>query len=288
LGLGPLPEHKELLMSIKNYDNPWKQPRAQKAQWAKGLKLKNATKESCDTLFFAGCTPAFDPILRHDIVNAATVLKTCGVDMGIFAEKEICCGSPAIRLGDRETFFALVRRNMEEFSKAGIREIITQCAGCYHVLKYDFPEVPGIPEITFKVYHITEYLESLLKRGNIKFTKEIPMTVTWHDPCHIGRHCGIYEEPRNLVRAIPGIKLVEMERIKDQAWCCGAGAGVRTAYPDFALQTATERVEEAKETGAEAMVTSCPYCEQNLADSLRKGGGKMRLYDLTDLLIQAI
>jgi Fe-S oxidoreductase len=114
------------------------------------------------------------------------------------------------------------------------------------------------------------------------------MTVTWHDPCHIGRHCGIYEEPRNLLKAIPGIRLVEMERIKDQAWCCGAGAGVRTAYPDFALQTATERVEEAKETGAEAIVTSCPYCEQNLADPLRSEGEKMKLFDLTDLVLQAM
>jgi Fe-S oxidoreductase len=287
-GLAPLPAHKELLTSIANYDNPWKQPRAQKAQWAKELKLKNANEEKCEILFFAGCTPAFDPVLKHDIVNSAKILKGCGVDIGIFADKEICCGSPAIRLGDRETFFSLVKRNIEEFTKAGVKEIITQCAGCYHVLKYDFPEVPDIPEITFKVYHVSEYMESLLKEGKIKFTKEIPLTVTWHDPCHIGRHCGIYEEPRNILKAIPGIKLVEMERIKDQAWCCGAGGGVRAAYPDLAFKCAEERIEEAKETGAEALVTCCPYCEQNLADPLKAQGETMKLYDLTDLMLQAM
>ncbi len=287
-GLAPLPAHKELLTSIKNYDNPWKQPRAQKAQWAKGLDLKNANKEECPILFFAGCTPAFDPILKHDIVNAAQVLKKSGVNIGIFAETEICCGSPAIRLGDRETFFSLVKRNMEQFAAAGVREIITQCAGCYHVLKYDFPEVPGIPEIPFKVYHISEYLEKLVKEKVITFTKEVQLSVTWHDPCHIGRHCGIYEEPRNILKAIPGITLVEMERIKDQGWCCGAGGGVRTAYPDFAYKVAQERVEEARETGAEAIVTCCPYCEQNLADPLRAEGEHMKLFDLTDLVLQAL
>lgn len=287
-GLAPLPAHKELLTSIKNYDNPWKQPRAQKAQWAKGLNLKNANKQQCEVLFFAGCTPAFDPILKHDIVNSAKLLKECGVDIGIFADQEICCGSPAIRLGDRETFFALVKRNIEAFNKAGVKEIITQCAGCYHVLKYDFPEVPDMPEINFKVYHISEYLESLLKESKITFTKEVPLTVTWHDPCHIGRHCGIYEEPRNILKAIPGIRLVEMERIKDQAWCCGAGGGVRAAFPDLAFKTAEERVEEAKETGAEALVTCCPYCEQNLADPLRAQGNGMKVYDLTDIMLQAL
>jgi len=287
-GLAPLPAHKELLTSIKNYDNPWKQPRSQKAQWSKGLGLKNANKQKCELLFFAGCTPAFDPILKHDIVNSVKVLKNCGVEFGIFADKEICCGSPAIRLGDRETFFTLVKMNIEEFNKAGVKEIITQCAGCYHVLKYDFPEVPDIPEISFKVYHISEYIEALHKQGKISFTKEIPLAVTWHDPCHIGRHCGIYEEPRNILKAIPGIRLVEMERIKDQAWCCGAGGGVRAAFPDLAFKTAEERVEEAKETGAEALVTCCPYCEQNLSDPLKAQGANMKLYDLTDLILQAL
>jgi len=156
------------------------------------------------------------------------------------------------------------------------------------VLKYDFPEVPDIPEINFKVYHVSEYIETLLKQGKITFTKEVPLTVTWHDPCHIGRHCGIYEEPRNILKAISGIRLVEMERIKDQAWCCGAGGGVRAAYPDLAFKIAEERVEEAKETGAEALVTCCPYCEQNLADPLRAQGESMKLYDLTDLMLQAL
>jgi len=288
VGLGPLPAHKELLKSIVNYDNPWKQPRSQKAHWAEGLNLKNAAEQQCDVLFFAGCTPALDPSLKHDVVNSAKVLKACGVDIGILADKEVCCGSPAIRLGDRETFFPMVKKNLETFRQAGVKEIITQCAGCYHALKYDFPEVPGINGMDIEVYHVTEYLDRLLKQGRLKFSREVPLTVTWHDPCHIGRHCGIYEEPRNILKAIPGITLVEMERIKDQTWCCGAGGGVKAAFPDLATKTAKERLEEARETGAQALVTCCPYCEQNFRDSLETEEDGLLIYDLTDLVLKAM
>jgi len=288
MGIGPLPQHKELLKSIKNYDNPWLQPRTKRADWAKGLPVKDASKETCDYLFFVGCTPAFDPLLQHEIINVVKVLDKAGISVGIFGEKEICCGSPAIRIGDRETFFDLVKRNMDLFKKAGVKKIITHCAGCHHVLKYDFPQVPGIETDGIEVVHVSQVLAKLVADGTIKFTREVPMTVTWHDPCHIGRHCGIYEEPRDILKAIPGLRLVEMERIKDQGWCCGAGAGVRLAYPDHAFKVAEERIEEAKATGAEAIATCCPYCEQNLKDPLQRNQEKMKMYDLTDLMLMAM
>lgn len=288
LGIGPLPAHKELLNSIKNYDNPWLKPRARRRDWAKGLDVKDFAKEKCEYLFFAGCTPAFDPLLQHEIQNVINILNKIDVSVGIFGEKEICCGSPAIRIGDRETFFGLMKRNLELFKEFGVKKIITHCAGCYHVLKYDFPEVPGIPKIDFEVLHITEVLSRLVEEGKIKFTKEVPMSVTWHDPCHIGRHGGIYEEPRDILKAIPGIHLVEMERIKDQAWCCGAGAGVKTAYPEYAFRIASERIEEAKETGAEAISTCCPYCEQNLIEPIKRNKEKLKMYDLMDLMLMAL
>jgi heterodisulfide reductase subunit D len=131
-------------------------------------------------------------------------------------------------------------------------------------------------------------LAKLVEEGKIKFTKEVPLSVTWHDPCHIGRHCGVYEEPRNILKAIPGLRLVEMERIKDQAWCCGAGAGVRTAFPDLAFKISSERVEEAKATGAEAIATCCPYCEQNLSDPIKRNKEKIKIYDLMDLMLMAL
>jgi len=288
MGIGPLPAHKELLKSIKNYDNPWLQPRTRRRDWTKGLDIPEFSKEKCDYLFFAGCTPAFDPLLQHEIINTVKVLKKAGVKIGIFGEKEICCGSPAIRIGDRATFFDLVKRNLQLFKDAGVKKIITHCAGCHHVLKYDFPEVPGMPKGDFEVLHVTQVLSQLVAEGKITFTKKVPLSVTWHDPCHIGRHCGIYEEPRNILKAIPGIKLIEMERIKDQAWCCGAGAGVRTAYPEHSFKISSERIEEAKATGAEAIATCCPYCEQSLSDPIKRNKEKIKLYDLTDIMLMAL
>lgn len=288
LGIGPLPPHKELLNSIKNYDNPWLKPRSKRKDWAKGLEVKDAAKEPCEYLFFAGCTPSFDPLVQHEIVNVIKVLNKSDVSVGIFGEKEICCGSPAIRIGDRQTFFSLVKRNIELFNEYGVKKIITHCAGCHHALKYDFPEVPDMPDINFEVVHITDVLSNLIEEGRVVFKKEVPMSVTWHDPCHIGRHGGVYEQPRKILNAIPGIKLIEMERIKDQAWCCGAGGGVRTAYPELAFRTASERIEEAKETGAEAIATCCPYCEQNLSDPLKRNKEKIKMYDLMDIMLMAL
>jgi len=143
-----------------------------------------------------------------------------------------------------------------------------------------------------------EFIDRLIKDGKLKFTRTVPMTVTYHDPCHLGRRdhvyvpgeaiMGIYDAPRDIIQSIPGVELVEMYRIKEYAWCCGAGGGVREAYPDFNLFTATERVEEAKATGAEAIVTACPWCERNFMDAINAGGDRMKVLDIIELVQQAI
>ena len=138
------------------------------------------------------------------------------------------------------------------------------------------------------VYHTAEYINKLINEGKIKIPGELKMRVTWHDPCHLGRHCGVYEEPRGILKAIPGVELVEMERIKDQSWCCGGGGGVRTAFIDFAQKTATKRIEEAKKTGAQAIITECPFCEQNISDALSKMDESIQLFDLTDILMKVL
>ena len=287
-GIGPMPEHQGLIKSVKQYDNPWMQPRTKKAGWAKKLKLKDASKDDVDTLYFAGCTAALDPSLSEVPKNTSQIMVKAGIGLGIFGNNEICCGSPVARIGERETFMSLARRNVELLNKRGIKEIVTSCAGCYRVLKFDYPEVPDIPETQYKVYHTVEYIDHLITQGTLTFTKKIPLTLTWHDPCHIGRHCGIYEEPRNVLRSIPGVTLIEMERIKDQSWCCGGGGGARTAFIDFAVQTAKKRIEEAMKTGAEGIVTCCPFCEQNLSDALTQLNNPLKLYDLTELVVQSI
>jgi Fe-S oxidoreductase len=143
----------------------------------------------------------------------------------------------------------------------------------------------------FGVRHMVEYLDQLLKDNKLKFTKKVPLKVTYHDPCHLGRHLGddgVYEPPRDVLKKIPGIELVEMERNRENAWCCGAGAGVSQANPDLALWTANERLKEAKATGAGALVTSCPWCERNFRDAVKEFGEDIEIYDIAELARKAL
>jgi len=206
---------------------------------------------------------------------------------------------------------------VEMLKNAGAKMVVTLCSDGYHAFKVRYPQM-GM-KVDYKVYHITEFLDQLIKSGKLKLTKKVPMAVTYHDPCHLGRlgepfipwegeekkvfsqmfiydppkpwrkgTNGVYEPPRDVIRSIPGVELVEMERIKEYAWCCGAGGGVIDAYPEFAQWTANERIEEAKTTGAEALVTACPWCKRNFVDVINASGERLKVLDIIELVEQAI
>lgn len=308
-----IPAYDKIMGSLQKYDNVWTQPRARRNEWAKDLEVKDITQEKAQILYFVGCTYSYDSMLQKVPKTAITLLKNAGMDVGILGEKEVCCGSLAYRLGNRELFKKFVQRNLETFSKLEVDMVVTSCAVCYGTFKNLYPKIGDRP---FEIKHWAELLDQLIGEGKIKFAREVSGRVTYHDPCLLGRlgelpkpswkgtklksglwdpsrefrrgTYGIYDPPRRILKSIPGLELVEMERIKDQAWCCGAGGGVRSAYPDFALWTAKERLEEAKSTGAEAIVTCCPWCEGNLTDALRGGDERFNVLDLSDLIMQAI
>jgi Fe-S oxidoreductase len=137
---------------------------------------------------------------------------------------------------------------------------------------------------------MVELLDRLTEQGKIRFNREAPMKVTYHDPCHLGRHVspGVYEPPRSVLKRVPGIELVEMERTRENAWCCGAGAGASQANPEFALWTANERLKEAQSTGASALVTACPWCERNFKDAAKEYGVDMPVYDVAEIVARAL
>ena len=198
-----------------------------------------------------------------------------------------------------------------------MKTVVTSCADGYYAFKVLYPKL--VKSVDFEVLHITEYLDRLIKEGKLKLTKKLPMKVTYHDPCHLGRlgepyvpwegkqikifkqayawdppkpwrkgTKGVYQPPRDILDSIPGLVSVEMERIKEYTWCCGAGGGVKEAYPDFAIWTALERIEEAKATGAEAIVTACPWCVRNFKDAIEESGEQLKVYDIVELVEQAI
>ncbi len=283
-GLGPLEPQNALVKSVRNYDNPWMQPRAMRDRWAKKLRLQIIPKQKADVLYYPGCTAAFVPSVQKVAVATARLFQHLKIDFGILGKEEKCCASTALRVGEQELYEEMALKNIQQFNSIGVKTIVTACAGCFGVIKHEYPR---LAELEPEVLHLSEYLLRLNEEGRLQFPR-FPLKVTYHDPCHLGRHGGVFDAPRKVLNLIPGLELTEMERIGENSRCCGAGGGVRTAHALFAGELATARLEEAVSTGAEALVTCCPFCEQNLGDSLKPMGNPMKLYDLVELIIELL
>ncbi len=311
-----LPQHKPLIDNLKKEDTMMPgMVKEKRGKWANGLKVKDMTREKTEVIYFTGCRFSYDEELWKVPRAAIDLLNQAGVDIGIAGKDEGCCGSRAYQMGYRKEFEECAKKNMEAWKTAGVKTVITSCSDCYFAFKRLYPELGSKVE----VLHVIEYIDRLIKQGKLKLTKTVPMTVTYHDPCHLGRQgepyipwngkekkilnqvviydppkpryngaLGIYDPPRDVLKSIPGLKLVEMERIREYAWCCGAGGGCIDAYPEFSAWTAGERIEEAETTGADALVTACPWCERNFLDAVNSGGRKMKVLDIIELVQQAI
>jgi Fe-S oxidoreductase len=310
-----LPEHMIAIDGLRKEDNMMMKPKAERGRWADGLDVKNLTTEKAEVVFHAGCRLSYDEECRKVAQIVVDLLTRSGIDFGIMGRDEMCCGGQAFRMGYKGEFVKYAKSNMEAWANAGVKTVVTSCADCYHTFKRLYPEMGS----TFKVLHAVELVDLLIKEKRIKLSKDIPMTITYHDPCHLGRQgepyvpwngkekkirgqvvvyepprpryngaLGVYEPPRNVLRSIPGVNLVEMARIREYSWCCGSGGGANFAYPDFSNWTAKERIEEAKSTGAEAIVSACPWCERNFVDAISAAGDTMKVFDVMELVGQAI
>ncbi len=283
------PAYMVMIDSLKKDDNVFGKPKAERGDWARDMDVKDASQEKQDVLYHAGCMLSFDPELWEVPRSAISIMKAAGVDAGIMGIEETCCGGRAYEIGYSGEFTKYAEHFLETVSTLNVSKVVTSCSDGYSTFKNLYPKINI--EMKFEVLHIVEYLDQLIKEGKIKFIREVPKKVTYHDPCHLGRHLGddgVYEPPREVLKSIPGVELVEMERNRENAWCCGAGAGVSQANPDFALWTANERLKEAKATGATALVTSCPWCERNFKDAVKEYGEDIEVYDIAEITRMAI
>ena len=188
-----------------------------------------------------------------------------------------------MRTGDHKAFDSVSQKNYELFKKSGVKTIVTSCAGCYRTLKLDYVDL--LKDLEIEVLHTVEFLDKIINEKNIQL-KNLGLNVTYHDPCHTGRHVGLYEEPREILRKIAN--LTEMKAIKQSANCCGAGGGVKKGFPELALKIGVSRIKEAEETGAEIVVSICPFCYRNLADAIAESGSNLKMVDLMELVEQAL
>jgi len=282
---GPPGDAQVVVKSTVNYRNPYQQPKAMRYRWAKGLDIKDASKEKVDTLYFVGCTAAMIPERTHFALNTVKLLEAASESFGTLGKNEICCGATSYNLGAADVFKDIASENIDMLNELGVEKVLTSCSGCYSVMKNEYPK---IKRRNFEVLHVVEYLDRLIQEGKLKPAKSLDLKVTYHDPCHLGRYSDLFDAPRRILEALPGVELVEMPRSREKSWCCGAGAGVKTTYPDFAAWIGEERVNEAKETGADALVTACPFCEGNLSDVIEATAAGMDIYDITDLVLMSL
>jgi Fe-S oxidoreductase len=271
--------------SLVGQGNPLNEEREKRADWAKGLSVQTFT-EGMDVLYFVGCYFSYDPRLKKVAAATAALLNRAGVEFGILGEKENCCGESIRKTGDEEVFKRLARENIKTFIDHGVRKILVSSPHCYHTFKNEYPEF----SVGFEVIHMSQYLFTLIQEGRLEMTQEVGKKVTYHDPCYLGRHNGIYEEPRGVLKGIPGLELVEMPDSFEDSLCCGGGGGRIWMETPKGERFSDLRVEQAIETGADILATSCPYCIANFEDSrlTLDVEDKIEIKDITEIILEAI
>jgi Fe-S oxidoreductase len=310
-----LEAHQAIVDSLEREHNTLNQPKADRGAWAEDLDVPRLPSEKAAVLFHAGCRLSYDRELQSSAKTAVLLLKNAGMDVGIMGEREMCCGGRIYSMGYRDEFLRFARANLAAWAAAGVKTVVTSCADCYHAFKRLYPPLGS----QMQVFHTAEILSRLIGEGRLVFGSQVPIKVTYHDPCHLGRQgepyvpwdgvekkikgqvvvyeprrpryngvWGVYDPPREILSSIPGVELMEMERIREYSWCCGAGGGVGEAYPDYSQWTAMERIAEARATGAEALVTACPWCERTFMDAVAACEKPMPVYDIVDLVQKAL
>lgn len=315
-----IPEHMMVMENLKKEDNMMLAKKADRGKWAEGLDIKNLAQDQAEVLFHAGCRFSYDEDLWSIIRSGVSLLQRAGVDLGIMGGDETCCGGRAYKMGYQGELTKYAEHNTENWKAHGIKTVVTACSDCYGAFKVLYDKIGLQPEV--EIIHITHFLNRLIKNGELKLTREVPLTITYHDPCNLGRQGepwihwdgvetkiteglrglviqepkkefrrgakGEYDVPREIIKSIPGIQFVEMARIREYAWCCGAGGGVMQAYPEFAAWTAGERIKEAEAHGAEAIVTACGWCERSFRDAVGESATNLKVYDIIELVEKAI
>jgi len=289
----PVKSVRTISASLTGEGNPLNEKRANRAAWAEGLSVKPFA-EGMEVLYFPGCYLCYDPRLKKVAGATASILKRAGIDFGILGAEESCCGESIRKTGDEELFKRLAKENIKTFVDHGVKKILVSSPHCYHTFKNEYPEFM----VNFEVVHISQFLFELINEGRLELNGEYAKKVTYHDPCYLGRHNGIYDEPREVLNRISGLELNEMPDSRRDSLCCGGGGGRIWMETLKGERFSDLRLEQAKDVGAEVLVTSCPYCithfeESRLAleDSEGKesdGGNVIEIKDITEIIAEVI
>ena len=310
-GAGPMPAHKKIAQNIAKEHNQFGAPHANRKKWiTKDVKV--AAK--ADTLYFVGCSASYK---NPEIARAtAKILNGSGTPFMLMPD-EWCCGNTLYSVGMINEATKLAKRNIAMVKATGAKRVVLSCAEGYRMWKVDYPKMLNIAtkDLGFEVIHLIEYADEALKKGALKLTRRVDKRITYHDSCGVSRLCdpwtpwkgtrgwmgtieprlhrrrgraGLYAQSRNILNALPGADVVEMIRIRENAFCCGAGRGAKEAYPDLANSSASYRMEEVREVGAEVLLSACPWCKDNFSQAAKRNGDNVTVMDISEVIAAAM
>jgi len=310
-GVGPMPAHKKVAEKIKSSHNCLGSPHDKRTDW---LPEGVTPAEKADVLYFAGCMASY--VNKEIARSTVKIFKAAGKDFMLMPD-EWCCGNILFSVGLYDDAKAMAERNVAQMRKTGAKTLITSCAEGYRMWKVDYPKLLNIStdELGFKVLHLVEYVDEMIQSGALELKTPFDTRMTYHDACSLSRlsepwtpyegkrgwmgcveprlkrrrgQNGVYAQPRDILNAVPGVNLVEMPRMRENAFCCGAGRGTQEAFPEFATWAAGHRLEEVKEIGAETLVSTCPWCKNNFAKVVKENGDDVQVMDISEVICAAI
>ncbi|OGR03478.1 MAG: hypothetical protein A2284_05050 [Deltaproteobacteria bacterium RIFOXYA12_FULL_61_11] len=278
-------ELRPLFTNLENNANPWGYGSSTRGDWAKGHEVKilcESENSSFDWLYFVGCAASFDERNKKIAIALSNVLKKAGIKFAILGPEEQCNGENARRLGNEYLAQTLINQNLETFNRYGVKKIVTSCPHCFNTLKNEYPDFGG----NFEVVHYLQLVNDLVKEGRLTMQGEVSREVAYHDSCYLGRYNGILSQPRELIAAIPGLRLHEAERAGLFSFCCGAGGGRMYLEEHHGTRVNQERVRQLQATGGQLALTSCPFCQTMFKDGINELGVTLETQDLIELIDQ--
>ncbi|HET7152922.1 MAG TPA: (Fe-S)-binding protein, partial [Candidatus Kapabacteria bacterium] len=282
---------EELQTTFRNLENnftPWAFPSGERAQWAEGKNIKTMAEDpnDYDVLFWVGCAGSFDARYKKVTEAFSELLNAAGIRFRILGNEEKCTGDPARRAGNEYLAQMLMKENIETLNRYHVTKIVTSCPHCMNILLNEYPQFGG----KYEVIHHTEFIEQLIRQGKLTPSSQLAQSVTFHDPCYLGRHNEEYDAPRNDLKKIPGTHLTEMPRSKDKSFCCGAGGARMFMEEKVGKRVNIERTEEAIATGATTIAAACPFCMTMLTDGVKAKDKieEIAVKDIAELVLESV